>query len=85
VGDPGNRAPDAGHGRQQADAPSRQRYIVQLSDDGGGSWRTIAVGLAEPAVSVPRSERAGKEVTVRVLAPTGTGSTQVRTETVRVR
>ncbi len=70
---------------QQAGAPAGQRYIVQLSDDVGGSWRTIAVGLAEPAVSVPLEELVGDEVTVRVLATTGTGPTEMRSETIRVR
>lgn len=67
------------------DAPAGQRYIVQLSDDGGETWRTVGVGLAEPAVTVPADELAGDEIAVRVLATTGTGTTVVRTDTVRVR
>lgn len=70
---------------EQPDAPAGQRYIVQLSDDAGASWRTVAIGLTEPAVSLPREELTGDEVTVRVLATTGTGTTEVRTDTVRVR
>ena len=33
------------------EAPPGQRYIVQVSDDAGASWRTVAVGLAEPALT----------------------------------
>jgi hypothetical protein len=64
------------------DAPAGQRYIVQLSDDGGDSWRTVAVGLPEPAVTLPAQELTGDTVTVRILATTGTGTSVVRTETV---
>jgi hypothetical protein len=70
---------------QTPDAPPGQRYIVQVSDDDGATWRTVAVGLAEPAVRLSRDEFAGDTVTVRLLATTGTGTTVVRTETVRVR
>ncbi|MGH3481450.1 MAG: hypothetical protein ACRDQD_32125, partial [Nocardioidaceae bacterium] len=67
------------------DAPPSQRYIVQVSDDAGASWRTVAVGLAEPAVTLPPDELTGDEVTVRLLATTGSGATVVRTDTVPVR
>jgi hypothetical protein len=67
------------------DAPPGQRYIVQLSDDGGTSWRTIAVGLAEPAITIPTDDLAADEVMVRILATTGTGTTVVRTDSVRLR
>jgi hypothetical protein len=66
-------------------ASTGQRYIVQVSDDDGTTWRTVAVGLAEPAVRLSRDEFTGDTVTVRVLATTGTGTTVVRTESVRVR
>jgi hypothetical protein len=69
----------------QPDSPTPQRYIVQISEDAGASWRTVAVGSTEPAVSLPRDELAGREITVRVLATTGSGVTVVRTDTVRVR
>jgi hypothetical protein len=62
-------------------APPSQRYIVQLSDDGGGSWRTVAVGLSEPALTLPPQELTGDTVTVRILATTGTGTTVIRTDT----
>jgi hypothetical protein len=67
------------------DAPPGQRYIVQLSDDAGATWRTVAVGLPEPALTVPPDELTGDEITVRVLATTGSGTTVVRTDTVPVR
>jgi hypothetical protein len=63
-------------------APAGQRYIVQLSDDAGNSWRTVAVGLTEPAISLPAQELTGDTVTVRILATTGTGTSVVRTDTV---
>jgi hypothetical protein len=66
-------------------APASQRYIVQLSDDGGATWRTVAVGLTEPAITVPADELTGDQVTVRILATTGSGTTVVRTDTVPVR
>jgi hypothetical protein len=67
------------------DASAGQRYIVQVSDDDGATWKTVAVGLAEPAVRLSRDEFTGDTVTVRLLATTGTAATVVRTETVRVR
>lgn len=63
-----------------------QRYIVQVSDDSGATWRTVAVGVAEPAVSLARDDLAGEEVLVRIMATTGSGgTTTVRTDTVRLR
>jgi hypothetical protein len=67
------------------DAPPGQRYIVQISDDTGATWRTVAVGLTEPALTVPPDELTGDEITVRLLATTGSGTTVVRTDTVPVR
>lgn len=67
------------------DAPAGQRYIVQISDDAGDSWRTIAVGLTEPAVTLTIDDLEADEVIVRVLATTGTGATVMRTETVPLR
>jgi hypothetical protein len=66
-------------------APPGQRYIGQVSDDGGATWRTVAVGLAEPAVTLTPDDLKGDEVTVRILATTGSGTTVVRTDTVPVR
>ncbi len=65
--------------------PTGQRYVVQVSDDGGAGWRTVAVGLAEPAVTLALDELTGAEVAVRVLASTGTGTRVVRTDTVPLR
>ena len=56
-----------------------------LRDDAGGIWRTVAVNLPEPVVSLAVDDLPGDEVTVRVLATTGSGTTVVRTDTVRVR
>jgi hypothetical protein len=67
------------------DAPAGQRYIIQVSEDDGATWKTVAVGLAEPAVRLSRDEFTADSVTVRLLATTGTGTAVVRTETVRVR
>jgi hypothetical protein len=66
------------------EAPPGQRYIVQVSDDAGASWRTVAVDLTEPALTVPPDELTGDEIMVRVLATTGSGTTVVRTDTVPV-
>jgi hypothetical protein len=66
-------------------APPGQRYIVQVSDDAGATWQTVAVGLAEPAVTLTPDDLEGDEVTVRILATTGSGTTVVRTDTVPVR
>lgn len=67
------------------DAPPGQRYIVQVSDDAGATWQTVAVGLAEPAVTLTSDDLKGDEVTVRLLATTGSGTTVVRSDTVPLR
>ena len=67
------------------DAPESQRYIIQVSDDDGITWRTVAVGLTEPAVRLPSDEVTADELTVRILATTGTGTSVVGTDRVRVR
>ena len=70
--------------RWEAPRTSRaQRYIIQLSDDGGVSWRTIAVGLTDPAVTIRASDIAGKATLARVLTITGSGATVVRTDPVQ--
>jgi hypothetical protein len=66
-------------------APASQRYIVQVSDDDGSTWRTVAVSLPEPVVKLPSDEVTGDELTVRILATTGTGTSVVRTDRIRVR
>jgi hypothetical protein len=66
-------------------APAGQRYIVQLRDEQSGAWQTVAIGLTEPVVSLSMDQVPGNEVTVRVFATTGSGTTLVRTDTVRVR
>ena len=67
------------------EAPPGQRYIIQVSDDTGATWQTVAVGLAEPAVTLTSDDLKGDEVAVRILATTGSGTTVVRTDTVPVR
>jgi hypothetical protein len=67
------------------EAPPGQRYIIQVSHDAGASWQTVAVGLTEPALTVPPEELTADELMVRVLATTGSGTTVVRTDTVPVR
>jgi hypothetical protein len=68
-----------------AGAPAGQRYAVQLSDDGGASWRTVAVDLAQPAVLLPADELAGapgQPLLARILAVTGLSSAVVSTDPV---
>ncbi len=67
-----------------AEAPD-QRYAVQVSEDGGVSWRTVGVGLREPAVTLSTGDYPGDRVEVRLLATTGTASAVLRTETVSLR
>jgi hypothetical protein len=67
------------------EAPPGQRYIVQVSDDAGATWQTVAVGLAEPAVTLTSDDLKGDEVSIRILATTGSGTTVVSTDTVPVR
>ena len=67
------------------EAPPSQRYIVQVSEDRGVTWQTVAVGLPEPAITLQPSDFAGDQVEVRVLATTGSGTTVVRIETVSIR
>jgi len=64
------------------EAPASQRYIVQVSEDRRATWKTIAVGLTEPTITVDPRDFAGDELEVRVLATTGTGTTVFRTDTV---
>ena len=66
-------------------APAGQRYTVQTSDDAGATWRTVAVGLAEPAVTLASDDLKGDEVTIRILSTTGSGTTVIRTDTVPLR
>jgi len=63
------------------DAPD-QRYVVQVSEDGGASWRTVGVGLREPAVTLNAADYAGDHLDVRVLATTATHTTQVATDSI---
>ena len=81
------RTPDGGLSLQweTPDAPAGQRYIVQVSDDAGENWRTLAVGLAEPAVTISGDELGGETLTVRLMATTGTGTTVMSVQSVQLR
>jgi hypothetical protein len=68
---------------QRPPESSGERYTVQVSVDDGATWRTVAVGLTEPAVSLPRAEYAGQHLTVRVLATTGSAWAPVRIDRMR--
>ncbi len=53
-------------------APER-RYLVQASEDGGATWRTVGLDLARPAVRIDPDDFPGRaELTVRVVATSGT-------------
>jgi hypothetical protein len=67
-----------------AGAPGSQRYIVQVSSE-PGTWSTVAVGVTEPWLDLPVDDVDGDELEVKVLATTGTGVVEVRTERVRLR
>jgi hypothetical protein len=65
-------------------APAAQRYVVQVSK-AAGVWETVAVGLAEPEFDLPLDQIDVDEVSVRILATTGTGVVEVETERIAVR
>ena len=58
------------------DAPGpspERRYVVQASSDGGATWRTVGLDLADPAVRIDPDDFPGEaEVEVRVIATSGT-------------
>jgi hypothetical protein len=84
------RLPDAGgQGVRVALEPEAleegHTFAVQVSVDGGRTWRTVAVGLTDPAFEIDRSRfRPGQEVQVRVLATNGLATAVVTTETLRI-
>jgi hypothetical protein len=55
------------------DAPPGQRYVVQISDDAGATWRTVAVGQVEPALTLPPDKLTGDEITGRSGRDDGDG------------
>ena len=80
-------APDGGRRLSWtvADAPAGQRYAVQLSDDEGSSWRTVAVDLPVPVVQLAADELtgpAGRPPLARLLAVTGLSSAVLSTDPV---
>jgi hypothetical protein len=68
-----------------AGAPESQRYVVQVSQDGGTSWSTVAVGLADPYLDLPVEFVTADQIEVRVLATTGSGPVEVESGIVRIR
>jgi hypothetical protein len=58
--------------------------MVQVSQE-EGVWETVAVGLVDTALNLPSNRFDADEVTVRILATTGTGTVEVETEQVRIR
>jgi hypothetical protein len=69
---------------EAAGAPASQRYVVQVSKE-EGVWETVAVGLADPEFDLPLDQIDADEVSVRILATTGTGVVEVETERIAVR
>lgn len=47
------------------------RYNVQISDDEGATWQTIAVNRADPSVEIDRNQFHSNQLQVRVLATDG--------------
>lgn len=59
-----------------AGAPASQRYVVQVSQR-DGEWETVAVGLTQPRLDLPADQFDADEISVRILATTGTGLEEV--------
>ncbi|MGH8933049.1 MAG: hypothetical protein ACRDZO_21090 [Egibacteraceae bacterium] len=47
------------------------RYHVQVSDDGGNTWQTIAVNLDAPSVEIDQNQFRSNQLRVRVYATNG--------------
>jgi hypothetical protein len=63
------------------DAPAGQRYIVQVSADGGASWNTLAAGTPATSLEVDRDDFPGATgLEVRITATSGFGQPSVVTE-----
>ena len=63
------------------DAPAGQRYIVQVSADGGASWSTLAAGTPATSLEVDRDDFPGATaLDVRITATSGFGQPSVVTE-----
>lgn len=64
-----------------ADADSNIRYNVQVSDDDGASWETVAVGKTTPDLTIDREQfQAAERLQVRVIATNGFRSSIVTTQ-----
>jgi hypothetical protein len=62
-----------------------QTYYVQISTGPDGPWTTVAVGLAEPAFTVDRSQfTPGQRIQVRVVATNGFTRTVAAEESVLI-
>jgi hypothetical protein len=75
----GLRRTDGGAGDEvvvEWDAPGPspgRRYLVQASADGGATWRTVGLDLAEPLVRIEADDFPGEDaLDVRVIATSGT-------------
>ena len=62
-----------------ASAPQGEslHYLVRASADGGATWQTLGVNLTESKIELKRSELAGQQVWVQVLASTGLRTAQL--------
>ena len=62
-----------------ASAPQGEslHYLVRASTDGGATWQTLGVNLTESKIELKRSELAGPQVWVQVLASTGLRTAQL--------
>ena len=64
-------------------AGANQRYVVQVSGDGGTSWNTLAAGTADTSLEVDRDDFPGAtELQVRITATSGFGQPSIITERV---
>jgi hypothetical protein len=62
-------------------AGANQRYVVQVSGDGGSSWSTLAAGTAATSLEVDRDDFPGAtELQVKITATSGFGQPSISTE-----
>jgi hypothetical protein len=52
-------------------------YLVRASADGGATWQTLGVNLTESKIELERSDLAGQQVRVQVVASTGLRTAQL--------
>jgi hypothetical protein len=64
-------------------AGANQRYVVQVSGDGGTSWNTLAAGTAATSLEVDRDDFPdATELEVKITATSGFGQPSIITERV---